>query len=1209
MSKKLQPSDFVALHNHTHYSLLDGLQKIVPMVAHVKELGMEAVAITDHGTLSGAVELYKEATAQDIKPIIGMETYIAARTHDQKDASKDKLNYHLILLAMNNTGYQNLMRLSTIANLEGYYYKPRIDHNLLEQYNEGLIALSGCIGGEVGDALRNNQYERAKELASWYKGIFGDRYYIELQDHGHPDHPAGWAEQRAVNAELIKLAEELGIECVVTMDAHYLKHEDQEAHEILLCVQTGSFLDESSRMSLKEFELHIADPKDVIARWENTLPQAVSNTKVIADRCSVTMEFGKILIPKFPLPEGVTEKAHLDENVYQGLAFRYGGVPEEKTTEMTIEEAKKTLPKAVLERAEFELNIIDQMGFNGYFLIIADFMNWGKSQGIVFGPGRGSAAGSIIAYSLRITELDPLAYDLLFERFLNPDRISMPDIDIDIQDTRRDEVIQYCVEKYGENRVTNIVTFGKMAARNAVRDVARVLRVPYGEADRLAKMIPPPVQGRHIPLAVSIKDNPELAHENENNETAKKVFDLAVRLEGTIRSHGVHAAGVVIAPDEIVKFVPLEKAQKGVVATQYSMVPVEELGLLKMDFLGLSNLTIINNTLRIIRKVYEQEILIDRIPLDDEKTYKLLQNGDTTGVFQLESSGMKRYLKELKPTEFNDIIAMCALYRPGPLTAGLTDSFVKRKNGQEAVTYAHDKFRGALESTFGVLVYQEQVMRISKDVSGFSGGDADTLRKAIGKKKRDVMEKMRVQFIEGGETFGGVDRSVMEKFWEDLMGFADYAFNKSHSACYALIAYQTAYLKAHFPAAFMAALMTSDFDDTDRLTIEMSECQHMGIDVLPPDVNESFVEFAVVPGKEQIRFGMSAIKNVGVSAVEEILRARSDGPFESLEDFFDRVNSRIVNKKSIESLIKTGAFDRFASRSKLLNNIEALLSYSQKKQKEQDSGQTDFFGAVVEEIAVRSEITLGPEDTLYTQKDYLFWERELMGLYLSAHPLSDYQTLLSEKTHPISEISKDHEGKKTTIGGIVQSVRVIQTKSGKQMAFVLLADNSSEIELIVFPSTYEETSWLWVTDKILIIDGKVNALDREGNLTEDVKVNVMSAREIPHEEAIKYVSGKKIIKKLDELKAPSSTTKAGKSDKKPPKARRIYIRIPDTSDTDRLQQLKRHTMQYPGSVEVVLVVGPAESKQAIRIPDKADDSQECINQLVSLFGESNVKCE
>lgn len=1201
----LKPSDYVALHNHTHYSLLDGLQKVVPMVERVKELGMEAVAITDHGTMSGAIELYKEAHAQGIKPIIGMETYIAARNHDQKEPGKDKANFHLILLAMNNTGYQNLMRLSTIGNLEGYYYKPRIDHNLLEKYNEGLIVLSGCIGGEVGDALRKDQPDQAREIAKWYKGIFGDRYYFEVQDHGHPDHPSGWAEQRDVNKKLIALAEELDIECAVTMDAHYLKHEDQEAHEILLCVQTGSFLDESSRMSLKEFELHIADPLDVISRWEKTMPKAVSNTKVIADRCNVELELGKILIPKFPLPEGVTEKAHLDENVYQGLAFRYGGVEEDKIEQLTIEEAKKLLPKPVLDRAEFELNIIDQMGFNGYFLIISDFMNWGKSQGIVFGPGRGSAAGSIIAYSLKITELDPLKYDLLFERFLNPDRISMPDIDIDIQDTRRDEVIQYCVEKYGENRVANIVTFGKMAARNAVRDVARVLRVPYSDADRWAKMIPPPIQGRHIPLAVSLKESPELAQEKQNNPAAKKVFDLAVRLEGTIRSHGVHAAGVVIAPDDIVKFVPLEKAQKGVVATQYSMNPVEELGLLKMDFLGLSNLTVINNTLRIIRRVYETDIEINRIPMDDVKTYELLQRGDTTGVFQLESSGMKRYLKELKPTEFNDIIAMCALYRPGPLTAGLTDSFVKRKNGQEPVSFAHEKFKGALESTFGVLVYQEQVMRISKDVSGFSGGDADTLRKAIGKKKRDVMEKMRVQFIEGGETFGGVDRHVMEKFWEDLMGFADYAFNKSHSACYALIAYQTAYLKAHFPAAFMAALMTSDFDDTDRLTIEMSECGHMGIDVLPPDVNESFVEFAVVPGKEQIRFGMSAIKNVGVSAVEEILRARADGPFESLENFFDRVNSRIVNKKTIESLIKTGAFDRFESRSKLLNNIESLLAYSQKKQKEQDSGQTDFFGAVVEEIAVRSEITLGPEDTFYTQKDYLGWERELMGLYLSAHPLAEYKDLLAEKTHPIAEITSKHEGKKTTIGGIVQTVRVIQTKSGKQMAFVLLSDMSGEIELILFPSTYEETSWLWVTDKVLLIEGKVNALDRDGNITEEVKVNVTTAREVPHEEAVGYTPGKKIIKKLDELKAGTTS----KTQKAPPKARRIYIRLPDTKDTDRLQQLKRHTMQYPGNVEVVLVVGPASAKQAIRIPDKSDDSKECIDLLVSLFGESNVKCE
>lgn len=1202
----LTPQDYVALHNHTHYSLLDGLQKVVPMVERVKELGMEAVAITDHGTMSGAVELYKEATARGIKPIIGMETYVAARTHDLKEAGKDKQNFHLILLAMNNTGYQNLMRLSTIGNLEGYYYKPRIDHALLQKYNEGIIALSGCIGGEVGDAIRRDQYDQAIELATMYKKMFGDRYYIELQDHGHPDHPHAWDEQVKVNKGLLKLAKELDIECAVTMDAHYRLHEDQEAHEILLCVQTGSFLDEEDRMSLKNFELHIADPKDIISRWTQH-PDAVSNTKKIADRCHVTLELGKILIPKFPLPEGVTEKAYLDECVYQGLAFRYAGVEESKSQSLSIDEVKKLLSKDVLERTEFELGIIDQMGFNGYFLIIADFMDWGKERGIVFGPGRGSAAGSIIAYSLRVTELDPLEYDLLFERFLNPDRISMPDVDIDIQDTRRDEVIQYCVEKYGEDRVANIVTFGKMAARNAVRDVSRVLRVPYGDADRLAKMIPQPIQGRHIPLEVSIKEDEGLKNEYENNPMAKKVFDLAVRLEGTIRSHGIHAAGVVIAPDDIVKFVPLEKAQKGVISTQYSMNPVEELGLLKMDFLGLSNLTVINNALRIIRKVHEVDVPIDSIPMDDDKTFDLLQRGDTTGVFQLESSGMKRYLKELKPTEFNDIIAMCALYRPGPLTAGLTDSFVKRKNGQEEVIFAHEKFKQALGTTFGVLVYQEQVMLISKEVCGFSGGDADTLRKAIGKKKRDVMAKMKKQFIDGGESFGGVPRHVMEKFWEDLMGFADYAFNKSHSACYGLIAYQTAYLKAHYPAAFMAALMTSDYNDTDRLTIEMSECQHMGIEVLPPDINESYLEFAVVPEKSQIRFGMAAIKNVGVGAVEEIIRARADKHFASLEDFFTRVNSRIVNKKTIESLIKTGAFDRFGSRSLLLNNIESMIAYSQKKQKEQDSGQTDLFGEADSEVAVESEIALGDEDTIYVMKDYLMWERELMGLYLSAHPLTEYEDIMAEQTNPINSIQSKHHDTKAQIGGIVISSRVIQTKNGNSMAFVLLSDKTGDIELILFPKTYEDTSWLWQIDKVVIVNGKVNSTDREGNIIDDVKVMVSSAREVTHEEANGYVAGKKKVKSIDERKPTKSKKAAQSVDEGKPK--RIYIRMANTGDTERLESLKRHIADNPGETEVVLVVGPADQKQAIRIPYKASDTPGNVDKLVSLFGVENVKCE
>ncbi|MDQ3094187.1 MAG: DNA polymerase III subunit alpha, partial [bacterium] len=998
----LSSADYVHLHNHTHYSLLDGLQKIGPMMDHVKELGMESVAITDHGTLSGLIEFYKEGAERGVKPILGMEGYVAARTHRDKEPVKDKQNYHITLLAMNNDGYQNLLQLSTIANLDGFYYKPRIDHSLLEKYSEGLIILSGCIGGEIGDLLRQNQYNMALEKAEWYKKTFPGRYYIELQDHGHPDHPSRWDEQTAVNEQLLKLASELELPCVVTCDAHYLMHEDQEAHEILLCVQTGSYLSDDNRMSLKNFELHLTDPKEIIKRWSKTYPEAISNTRKIAESCDVKIELGKILIPKFPVPKGENEKTYLEKLVYQGLAWRYKDTPKNKIADLSNTKTVEKLPPEVLERTKYELSVVDQMGFNGYFLIISDFINWGKDRGIVFGPGRGSAAGSIIAYALNITTIDPLKYDLLFERFLNPDRISMPDIDIDIQDTRRDEVIQYCVEKYGAERVANIVTFGKMAARNAVRDVARVLQVPYIEADRMAKMIPPPVQGRHIPLEISLEQNPELKAEYLSSEVSKRVFDLAVRVEGTIRSHGVHAAGVVIAPDDIVKFAPLEMAQKGVVTTQYSMGPIEDLGLLKMDFLGLSNLTIIKNTLRIVKRVENIDIDINTLPLDDKKTYELLQRGDTTGVFQFESSGMKRYLKDLKPTEFDDIVAMGALYRPGPLSAGLTDMFIKRKNGQQKVTYDHPSMKSALENTYGVLVYQEQFMQISRDVCGFTGGEADTLRKAIGKKKRDVMAKMETRFIEGAIEHSGISREKIEEFWKKLLGFADYCFNKSHSACYGMISYWTAYLKAHYPAAFMAALMTSDADDTDRLSIEMSECAHQGIPVLPPDVNQSFVEFAIVPGENAIRFGMAAIKNVGTGAVEEIIRAREKaGGFKTLEDFFSHVNGRVVNRKVVESLIKTGAFDSFGERVQLLDNIESILSFSSKKQKEQDSGQVDFFGDNVDKKDDTSKISLAPAYSRYEKRDQLQWEKELLGLYLSEHPLQDYRLFLSEKTNPI----------------------------------------------------------------------------------------------------------------------------------------------------------------------------------------------------------------
>lgn len=1206
MANTLTPRDFVHLHNHTQYSLLDGLTKVPNLIEFIKMNGMESVAITDHGTLSGVVEFYKAAKNDDIRPVIGMETYVAARKHTDKDPAKDKLNYHLIILAMNQKGYENLMRLSTIANLDGFYYKPRIDRDLLEKYNEGLIVLSGCIGGEVGDALRRDQYDQAKQTAAWYKSVLGDRYYIEIQDHGHKDHPSRWDEQLKVNDLALKLAKELGIECAITADAHYLKHADQEAHEILLCVQTGSFLSDEQRMSLKEFELHVTHPREIIKRWGEILPSGISNTRKIAERCSVELELDKILIPKFDTPKGQTEETYLKQLVYQGLAWRYGGAEKDSVAGMRVADAIKLLPEHVKDRADYELGIIQQMGFSGYFLIISDFMNWGKDQGIVFGPGRGSAAGSIIAYALNITELDPLEYDLLFERFLNPDRISMPDIDIDIQDTRRDEVIQYCVDKYGKDRVANIVTFGRMAARNAVRDVARVLQVPYAEADRLAKMIPPPVQGRHIPLEKSLKDDADLREEYENNEQSRRVFDLAVQLEGTIRSHGVHAAGVVIAPDDIVKFVPLELAQKGVVATQYSMNPVEELGLLKMDFLGLSNLTIIKNALRIIKRVHGKDIDISQIPLDDKLTYELFQEGATTGVFQFESAGMKRYLKELKPTVFDDLIAMVSLYRPGPMQ--FIDTFIRRKHGQEKIEYFHEKTENALQSTYGVLVYQEQVMQIAKDMCGFTGGQSDTLRKAIGKKKADLMAKMKKEFIDGGHEISGVPEHQLEQFWKQLEDFAAYCFNKSHAACYALIAYQTAYLKAHYPSAFMAALMTSDFDDTDRLAIEITECQHLGIDVLLPDVNQSFVEFAVVPETKQIRFGMAAIKNVGRGAVEEIIRAREEGLFNSAEDFFSRVNTRIVNRKALDSLIRAGAFDTIGDRNELLHNIDVLLSFSSRIQKQKLIGQTDLFGNQKDNgNSVKSSLRLEAPPKSLTTAEQLKWERELLGIYLSDHPLRDYEVFLNSKCVPLNTITPDYDGSSVRVGGTVTDVREIVTKKGQKMAFVKMADQYDETELILFPGSYEKTHHLWEQDKIVFVRGKVSATDKDGNRISEVKIMVSDAQEITLDQA-KRMKLKNEKKKDTGAAKPEVAASAVKSEKPAVFAEpKVYLRLEDSRDQELLLSIKQAIEGRQGKTDVVLVIGAETSRQVIKLPLGLNASDESLDSLASLVGKENVK--
>lgn len=1220
----LKTSSYVHLHNHTHHSLLDGLSKIPALIDTVKNMGMEAVAITDHGTMSGTIDFYKSAKNADIKPILGMEAYVASRSRHDRDPQKDKARYHLIILAMNNQGYQNLMRLSSKANLEGMYYKPRIDHELLEEYNEGLIILSGCASSELGENLRSDNYEEAKSIAAWYKSIFGDRYYLELQDHGHPESKTAWDVQTKINGYLEKISAELDIPMVITSDGHYLSHDDQDTHEILLCVGTGAFLSDEKRMSLKDFELHVTDPNEIIERWGATHPQAIANTKIIADRCNVELELGGILIPTFPTPEGHDEKTYLDELVFQGLAWRYADVPFEDAEKMTIEEARKVTPPEVLERADYELGVIDRMGFNGYFLIVQDFINWGKNQGIIFGPGRGSAAGSIIAYAVRITELDPLKYDLLFERFLNPDRISMPDVDIDIQDTRRDEVIQYCTQKYGTERVANIVTFGTMAARAAVRDVARVLQVPYGESDRLAKLIPQPVQGRHIPLVKSVVEDPDLKKEYETNETAKRVLDFAMRLEGTIRSHGVHAAGVVIAPDDIVKFAPVEMSQKGVVATQFPMGPIEELGLLKMDFLGLSNLTIINNALRIIKKVYKTDIDLAKIDLEDEKTFQLFQRGDTTGVFQLESAGMKRYLRELKPTVFDDIVAMVALYRPGPMQ--FIDSFIKRKHGEEEIKFMHPKMEGALANTYGVLVYQEQVMQISKDLSGFTGGEADTLRKAIGKKNIEMMAKMKTRFIEGAVELSGAKEKDMEIFWKQLEDFAAYCFNKSHAACYGLISYWTAYLKAHFPEAFMAALMTSDADDTERLAIEIVECKHMGIKVLSPDVNESFVEFAVVPGEKEIRFGMAAVKGVGTGVVEEILRARKDGKFINVEDFAKRVSTSKMNKKAWDSLIKTGAYDEMADRSDLLFNLETIQAFASKLQKEALSGQTDLFGGMSTMESIQPTVTIVQSPVKHTDKERLTWERELLGLYISAHPLDNYDAFFSEQTVPLVEMTQDIDGKALTIGGLVSTVRTIVTKSGTKMAFAKIEDKSAEAEVIVFPNLYEQVGGKLIQDVVVKVTGKVSARDRDGNLTTDVKMIADDIQVVEDGELISYESnGKKMARPKggtpQAVKATRSKSNYGKptapampavssgASSGPPRAvevlKKVYVHVKNPDDQAALVSIKQVCSNYPGLSDIVLVLGP-DKQSAIKMPFRVDGSDELIGGLVKILGEDAV---
>ena len=1179
---KLKSSDYVHLHNHSQYSLLDGLTKIPQLIDYVKEQGMEAVAITDHGTLSGLIEFYKEARSKHVKPILGIETYLATRDLNSKEAGIDKNNYHLILLAKNLAGYKNLMKLSTIANLEGFYYKPRIDKKNLKKYCDGLICLSACMGGELGEALLHDDYQEALKIAKWYKAVFKNDYYLELQDHGHPDHPTYNKDQHKINDYLLKIGNELGIQSVVTCDAHYLKHSDQTAHEVLLCIQTNAYFNSQNRFSLRDFDLHVTSPDDLIKRWGSDYPALIRNTKKIADQCQVEIKLGERLIPKYEVPKGFSdESSYLCELVFKGLQTRYL-----KQSNLTrIDDIKKVLPKDIIERANYELDVINSMHFSGYFLIVADFINWGKNKGIVFGPGRGSAAGSIVAYALKITEIDPLKYNLMFERFLNPSRISMPDIDIDIQDNRRDEVMEYCVRKYGSNRVANIVTFGKMAARNAVRDVARVLEISYPEADRLAKMLPLPAQGRHIPLEVSLKEDLKLKNEYKDNPTSKKIIDLAIQLEGTIRSHGVHAAGVVIAPSDISEYVPLELAQKGVIATQYNMGPIDELGLLKIDFLGLSNLTTIKNTIRIIKKVYNETIKLQDISNSDQKTFQLLQKADTTGVFQLESSGVKRYLKELKPTLFEDIVAMVALYRPGPMSE--IPQFIKGKNNQRDITYPHESLKPILKETYGVIVYQEQIIQLLQLVAGYSAGEADLVRKAIGKKNRSIMANEEPKFIKG--CIGkGLSEDAAKKLWELIQPFADYSFNKAHATCYGQISYWTAYLKAHYPNAYMAALMTSDYDNSDKLAIEINECQKMNINVLPPSINESFVEFGIDQTNNQIRYGLKAIKNVGEGVAQEIVDTRGNKPYRSIEDYLSRINSKVANKKVLESLIKVGAFDQFEERQILLDNIDLLLEFAPKQNRSKDLNQVNIFSslAVEEDAKIETHLKLLNKNAPIDKRKYLIWERELLGLYISDHPLAEYSDYINKNSDNNKDFNKLSENEYLNIIGIISNIHTILTKSNQKMAFLRIETLDKEFEVVVFPKLYDEVVTNLDKDKIYLLRLKFSTRNNNSPFS-------LIA------ESIEVLDTKNL--KLSTYKGP------GAKDIDQALNNKMYIRLLDLNNSAMLVGIKQSILRYQGTSPVIIVIGDSPNKQAIKLPDGVNlDNQDVVNSLADLVGRDNI---
>jgi len=1195
-------SEFVHLHNHSHYSLLDGLATPIGFVKKAKEQGSNAVALTDHGTMYGAIEFYKAAKKEDINPIIGCEYYVAIRTRHNKDAHVDNKRFHLILLARNNEGYRNLLELTTKAYLEGMYYKPRIDFELLEQYNKGLICSSACLQGHIPRALMSGDEQKARDYINRFQKIYGkENFFLEIQHH------PSLSEQAPINDQIITLSKELNVPLIATNDVHYINKDDAEAHDVMICIQTNAKVQDQNRMTMISEDYSMRDPQEMKDAF-SAVPESITNTQEIADRCQVEFSFGNYLIPSFDIPKNYTDpKDYLRELCLKGciknyqMTISFDNLLESKTEQIPDSE------KEIIKRLDYELKIIHQMGFDKYFLIVWDFVNFAKNEGIMVGPGRGSAAGSIVAYSLGITDLDPLKYQLLFERFLNPERVSMPDIDIDFADNRRDEVIAYVTRRYGDDHVAQISTFGTMAARAAVKDVGRTMGVPFSEMNNLAKLIP---ERPGTKLKEALESENELKEAYDTNPLYKKIIDIALKLEGTVRHISVHACAVVISPEPLVKYSAFQHPPKDdkTIITQYSAKPLEALGLLKMDFLGLKNLTIIQRTINIIKRIQGHKIDIRTIPIDDKKTYELFARGETTGVFQFESGGMRRYLRELKPTEFEDIIAMVALYRPGPMD--WIPDYMKGKHGKKLVHYIHPSLEPFLKKTYGIAIYQEQILEIARYFAGFSLGEADILRRAIGKKIISELISQKEKFIQGAINQGHDKETAIIIFEKVIEPFAGYGFNKSHAAGYSLISYQTAYLKANYLTEFMTATMSCDADNMDRIVREIEECRLLGIEVLPPDINESFTSFTVVKNKK-IRFGLSAIKGLGDGPIQSILKSRGidEIKFSSLEDFVKRVDTKVINKKTFEALAKSGALDSLGERNALLLNFEKIVAFSKEAECKQSNGQIDLFD-LMGDGNQQALILDSVKKASFFQK--LFWEKELMGMYITAHPLAGLNKYLSKKMDPIGSINKKSIGKVVSVGGLVTFRKKIRTKKGDDMMILELTDTSEKIGVVFFPKTYQKMILACQTDEFLRVTGKVDVRNDEYQIIANEAhisnfeimrqsakdENLFEENEKGFDFYYKNQDEDTLNEKVDVV--PANTLINSQDLKKSTVSSDFKIIIPITSKRDVLLKLKDLLGQYGGESTVELFL--EKEQQTIKIPLKITVNEELKGKIKELLG-------